>query len=125
MFVNKKLKHHVIDNTDKSTLKNLVIQSLFGTATSIATLIVLKEFDITLYAIAANFGPIMTVIFTYFLLRDKIQREDMLLIVIVMIGLTVKFSCPEDSVPSKDSAHKGKSVFGYICLAYIPVGIAL
>ena len=124
IFVNKRLKLYVYDNTDKSNLKNLIIRSLFGTATSIAGLIVLKEFDITLYAIAANFGPIMTVIFSYFMLRDKIQREDMLLIVIVMIGLAVKFSCPEDSV-AKHSVLKGRTVFGYICLAYIPIGIAL
>ena len=42
MFVNKKLKHYVYDNTDKSNLKNLVIRSLFGTATLIAGLILLK-----------------------------------------------------------------------------------
>jgi drug/metabolite transporter (DMT)-like permease len=126
LVVNKNLKHYVIDKTAKSDLKNLVTRSLFGTATSIAGLVVLKEFDITLYAIASNFGPIMTVIFSYFLLRDKIQREDMLLLSIVMVGLAVKFSFPEHSTGSKHDAHKsGRSTFGYLCLAYIPVGIAL
>jgi drug/metabolite transporter (DMT)-like permease len=72
LVVNKNIKHYVVDKTAKSDLKNLVTRSIFGTATSLASLVVIKEFDITMYAISSNLGPIMTVIFAYFLLKDKI-----------------------------------------------------
>jgi drug/metabolite transporter (DMT)-like permease len=87
---------------------------------------VIKEFDITMFAISNNLGPIATVIFAYIFLRDKIKREDMLLLAIVIVGLAIKFSFPQDLAGSKNDVHKsGKSIFGYICLAYTPVGIAL
>ena len=38
-----------------------------------------------------------------------------------MSGISVKFVFEK----TKDDAHNNKSTFGYICLVYIPVGIAL
>ena len=72
MVVNRKLKYFVYDRTDKSALKKLITRSLFGTATSISSVIVLKGFGLTLFAIAGNFGPIVTVFLSFFLLRDRI-----------------------------------------------------
>ena len=50
----------------------------------------------------------------------------MLLLVIVIVGLAIKFSFPQDSPGSNNDVHVSKkSIFAYICLAYIPVGIGL
>ena len=111
------------DITDKAKLKKLIIKSLFGTATSITGVVVLKEFGLTFFAIAGNFGPICTVILSFILLRDKIQKEDMLLLVIVMSGVVIKFSYPETE-SQNDNTHNKKSTLGYIFIAYIPIGIA-
>ena len=122
VFVNRKLKYFIWDITDKAKLKKLIIKSLFGTATSITGVVVLKDFGLTLFAIAGNFGPIFTVILSFILLRDRVQKEDMLLLVIVLSGLAVKFSHPETA--KHHDVHADASVLDYIFLGYIPLGIA-
>ena len=72
LIVNRKLKTFVIDRTDRSALFMLIIRSLFGTATSISGLVVIKEFGLTPFAIAGNLGPIFTVILSFFVLQDMI-----------------------------------------------------
>jgi hypothetical protein len=103
-------------------LKKLIIKSLFGTATSITGTVVLKKFGLTLFAVVGDFGPILTVVFSYFLLKDKIKGEDKLLFVIIVSGLAVKFSHPETA--KHHDVHADASVLDYIFLGYIPLGIA-
>jgi hypothetical protein len=121
VVVNRKLKHYIYDITDKAKLKKLIIKCLFGTATSISTAVVVKEFGLTFFAVASNCGPIFTVILSYIVLRDKILREDMLLLVIVLSGIAVKLAFPE---PIATNTNNIKTTSGYILLAYIPIGIA-
>ena len=116
--------------TDREALKKLVIRSLAGTATSIAGLVAIKAFSLTLYATAQNISPVVTVVLGYFMINDKIKCEDVLLLFIVLGGVFVTKLCAffpdldHCPTPAKDKVMEGPSAFDYILLAYIPIGIA-
>ena len=101
------------------------MRSLFGTATSISTLVVIKEFNLTLQSIASNFGPIFTVILSYFMLGDKVLGEDILLLIVVMSGIAIKFYPQIFDKGHSTNPDADASIFAYVCLVYIPIGCAL
>tara|TARA_B110000285_G_C15040871_1_gene571724 strand:+ start:146 stop:613 length:468 start_codon:yes stop_codon:yes gene_type:complete len=118
--------------TDKEALRKLVIRSLAGTGTSIAGVIAIKKFDLTLFSTSQNISPIITVILSYFILGDKIKCEDVLLLFIVVTGIFITKICgffPDLSacrhtITNRDVIKSKPSVFDYLVLVYIPLGIA-
>ena len=126
VIVNKELKKAVWDGVDKKSAGPLVFRSIQGTMTNIINYSVTKYLPLTMIAIVNNMGPLVTLVFAYFLLKERIKRFEILMIALTVAGVLVVVISADPSA-SDSSTTATSSTFKYVlygCLFCNPILVA-
>ena len=121
--VNRKLKYFIVERTTKANLKPLFMRGAFGTANSFFGILTTQYFSLVYVGLSNNLNPIATCLMAFFILREKMGREDILLLVIILIGIGI-LSVPSFFGTDSTQTEIAKPWFAWFGIIYVPLGLS-
>ena len=87
VVVNFKLKKAVWDGISRDTVGPLIFRTIQGSCTNIINFSVTKYVPLTMISIVNNMSPLITVVFAFLILKEKIKTFEVIMIILTVGGV--------------------------------------
>jgi drug/metabolite transporter (DMT)-like permease len=101
-YVNKNLKHVIWDSVPNTHFKFLAVRCLQNSVFILIQFTIVKYLSLIYIGLAQNMTPLFTIILSYFLTGEKLKMNDVGLIFISFVGVTlITLGSPSKSMDIK------------------------
>ena len=87
MVVNVNLKSAVWDGISRDSVGPLIFRTIQGSCTNIINYSVTKYVPLTMISIVNNMSPLITVVFAFLILKEKIKLFEVIMIILIVGGV--------------------------------------
>ena len=121
MIINVRLKRDTWDRVTRDKVGSLVLKTLTNSTTNIIQYTVTKYIPLTIISIVINMAPLFVFTFAFFILREVIKRNDMLMMLLTLVGILMVILGSEKEKKDSDEDLPMPMIVLYLLLLCNPM----
>lgn len=87
--MNAQIKYYLYSSIEKKLVPQLLLRVSIGLLMLVCIYTSVKYLPLVFVSLSSNMGPLVTALFSYFLIRVPVARVDMIILIISFIGVAI------------------------------------